>query len=48
MKLRIVIYILLKFVFKDPIHNKSTLVKVVTSLRTDDKPLPASILIAFS
>ena len=37
----------LKFVPRNPINNKPALVQVMAWRRTDDKPLPKSMLIQF-
>ena len=44
----ILIRISLNFVPKGPIGNKSTLVRVMTWRRTDDKPLPEPMLTQFT
>ena len=44
----ILIPILLKFVPKGPIDNKSELVQVMTWRRTGEKPLPEAILTQFT
>ena len=38
------LWILLKFVPKDPIDNKSALLQVMASRQTGDKPLPEPML----
>ena len=45
-RFRILIWILLKFVPKDPIDNKWALVQVMAWRRIDDKPLPEPMLIS--
>ena len=42
------IQISLKFVPKDPIHNKSALVQVMAWHNTGDKPLPEPMLTQFT
>ena len=45
---RDMIHIFLKFVAKDQIDNKSSLVQVMTSNRTGGKPLPEPTMTQFS